>query len=218
LYQVPLYKRILSYIIPVRIREGSSEENPSLELFLFRGGYQLATPDAVYSDGKRYRPLVAAFKEIEDELPRVKRVLLLGTGLGSAVQILESKGYYPDFVLVEKDSTILHWAEELLNSKETKQVIRTVCIDAAIFMQVNQEQFDLIVVDVFNGRVVPEFVTQEIFLKNCRRSMSPGGSFILNYIISDEQEWNHVLSRFRSVFSSYDMVAFGINRIIIAKA
>lgn len=218
MYQVPIYKRILSYIIPVRIREGSSEENPSLELFLFRGGYQLATPDAVYSDGKRYRPLVAAFKELEQELTRINKALLLGTGLGSAVQILENKGYYPEFVLVDKDSTILDWAKELLDSREQKQVIRTVCTDAAIFMQENQEQFDLIIVDIFNGRVVPDFVTQADFLKSCRRSMNPGGRLVLNYIISDEAEWNRVLSRFRTVFSNYDMVGFGINRIIIAKA
>ncbi|RYD57421.1 MAG: methyltransferase domain-containing protein [Sphingobacteriales bacterium] len=218
LYQAPLYKRILSYIIPVRIREGSSEDNPSLELFLFRGDYQLATPDAVYSDGRRYRPLVAAFREIKDDFPGVKKVLLLGTGLGSGVEILRGKGYYPEFVLVEKDSTILSWAIELLTLDKRQQAIRTVCADAKDYMDSNSEVFDLVVVDIFNSRVVPEFVTGTDFLKNCRRSMGPGGKLILNYIINNEKEWDGMLARFRSVFASYDIVSFGINRVIIARA
>lgn len=218
MYQVAFYKRILSYFIPVRIRQGSSEENPSLELFLYRGGYQLATPDAVYSDGTRYRPLVAAFKELEKQLPDINSVLLLGTGLGSAVQILARKGFYPAFTLIEKDSTILGWAAELLKQSGRHKNIEPIYADAAVYMETNNRLYDLVIVDIFNGRVVPGFVTDIEFLKQCRRSMNPGGNLVLNYIVNNERDWDSTLSRFSTVFSGYDMLSFGINRIIIATA
>ena len=81
------WQGLQSLLYPVRIRKSSSTVNPVLELFYFQGRYMLGTPDAVYSDGDRYRPLVAAFTApgLKPHLGNVRNVLVLGTGLASAV-------------------------------------------------------------------------------------------------------------------------------------
>ena len=54
-------QKLLSHFFPVSIRKGATAHNAQLEIFYYRGRFILATADAVYSDGHKYKPLVAAF-------------------------------------------------------------------------------------------------------------------------------------------------------------
>lgn len=213
--KVSPYKRLFSYLYPVRIKDGKGEQNPVLELYLYRNQYQLATADALYSDGTRYKPMLVAFKALDDVLPKVKTVLVLGTGLGSAVQILADKGYNPEYTLVDYDNTILKWAIELLPPKVSAH-IEPVCADAKAFIETNTKTYDLLIIDVFISRVVPAFVTTADFLKKCRRSINPGGNMVLNYMVSNDAEWRAVLATIQSVFPGCRAIEHGVNRIIIA--
>lgn len=197
------------------VRKGASNENPLLELLYYRGRYQLATFDALYSDGNRYTPLRLALKKIRTELRGVKDVLVLGTGLGSAVQIMYNMGYSPRFTLVEHDSTVLKWAMELLPQLYPGQVT-TICSDAKKYMSEHTAVHDLVIVDIFNSRLVPAFVTKEEFLTQCRGSIRPGGHFIFNYIIQNNEDWLPVDKTIRSVFPVCYCIDNGLNRIVIA--
>ena len=212
--QLPLYKRILGYLLPVLVRKGASPQNPLLELYYYRGRYQLATLDALYSDGEHYRPLRIGFKHIAADLPNVKSVLVLGTGLGSAVQILSKNGCQPDVTLIDHDETVLKWAIELLPAY--KGLITPLCSDAQTYMVGNKTTFDLLVVDIFNSRVVPAFVTSRTFLQQCRNSIHPGGHLVLNYIIHLNEDWLPVDAVIRSIFPKCYCIDDGLNRIVIA--
>src|ERR1044071_5243470 len=111
-----LGQKIQGILFPIRIRKSSSALNPVLELYYYQGRYMLATKDAIYSDGEKYRPLVKAFELplLKSALGRVRNVLVLGTGLASAVHILNAKGFRPQFTLVEIDNLVLAWAREFL--------------------------------------------------------------------------------------------------------
>lgn len=200
--------------MPVLVNKTSTPENNLLELYYYRGRYQLATLDALYSDGVHYTPLKLGFRHIKHQLHAVKNVLVLGTGLASAPQIMTKMGYGPDFTLVEYDATVLKWAMELLPEYAGK--IRPVCADAEKFMKENTTHYDLIVVDIFNSRVVPQFVTTKAFMEQCRNSLNPGGKLILNYIIQQNEEWHRADAILRSVFPQCYCIDNGINRIIIA--
>lgn len=205
----------MSYLVPVRLRRKKGSENPLLELYYYRGRFQLATADALYSDGDQYRPMRIAYHYLGDELGKVNSVLVLGTGLASAVQILEKKGYNPEFTLVEYDMTVLSWAMALLPTKADK--VTPVHADAKDYMATNQQRFDLLILDVFNGRVVPPFVTSEEFLQQCRNSINEGGFFVFNYIIQNDEEWKRVDTLVSRVFPHSFCIDSDINRIIISK-
>ena len=213
--EVSLSKRLLSYFYPVRIRRDSSVLNSLLELYLYRGQLQLATTDALYSDGDRYRPMTAAFKKIKKELAQVKRVLVLGTGLGSTVNIMHRYGYHPHFTLVDHDKIVLQWALEFLHNA-TPENVTAVCADANEFVKNNTGKFDLLIVDIFSGRVVPPFVTTDTFLENCHDKINSGGHLVLNYIVVNTQEWERVRNLFTTVFPTHHIIEIQTNRILIA--
>jgi predicted membrane-bound spermidine synthase len=213
--KIPLYKKLISYFHPVWIRGATkTDSNPELELLLYRGRWQLATNDAIYSDGDKYTPIIVAYKALNQKLAAIKNVLVLGAALGSAVDIMGKKGYSPDFILVDNDALVLEWANELMRpyagAIELKQA------DAEYYLDSDDEKYDLLIVDVFVGRVVPGFITTESFMRNCRLHIHTGGSFVLNYILHEGEEWEQFKNIFESVFPQSRIIKNGINRIMIA--
>ncbi|RYY54828.1 MAG: methyltransferase domain-containing protein [Chitinophagaceae bacterium] len=213
--RVPVYKRFLSYLYPVCVQRQFSSIHPVLDLYLHRNQWQLVTEDAFYSDGRRYRPLLSAFSRIRQKLTGVKNVLVLGTGLGSAVQILEHMGLHPVYTLVELDSTILNLAIELMPRQQLLR-INPVCMDAELFVEESNKSYQLIICDVFLGQVVPDFVPSEVFLRKCRSHLQPGGHFILNYIRQDKLSYDTMRQLMDVVFPEYTLVEFGVNKIFVA--
>lgn len=213
---VPLYKRLLSYLYPVRIKKLPGNINPALELLLYNNRWQLATRNALYSDGHKYRPMVTAFAAMRDTLPALKDVLLLGTGLASAVHVLHDMEIRPDSVtMVDIDEDVLLLALQCLPGNAATEVI-PVCADARTYMRRNASRlYDLVIVDVFIGRTVPEEISGETFLRQCRDSINPGGRFVMNYMVEQMDEWLAFRRRIGTVFPQYTVLEFGLNKIII---
>lgn len=191
------------------------DENPVLELCYYQGQYQLATIDALYSDGDRYKPVNIACKHFASELNSVKNVLVLGTGLGSAVQVFAKKGHYPNFTLVDHDATVLEWAKEILEPAEG-QSIDMVCIDANEHISNESNKYDMLIVDIFKSRVVPEFVTTSEFLGKCKALLAPGGCFAMNYIQHKNADWDTIKKRIEEIFPNARIIKESINNIVVA--
>lgn len=213
--KIPLYKKIISFFHPVWIR-GTKEtgRDPELELLLYRGRWQLATGDAIYSDGDRYTPILVAYKALGNKLASVKNVLVLGAALGSAVEIMAKKGYSPDFTLVDNDPLVLAWANELMPPYEGAVELKQA--DARNYFDTDENKYDLLIVDVFTGRLVPDFITTGSFMQNCRQHINAGGSFVLNYIIQEGEEWERFKKVFEMIFPQNLIIKNGINRIMTA--
>ena len=213
-YHIPLYKRILSYFYPLTLRRSAGAVNGLLELLLYRNRLQLATADALYSDGTNYKPVNETIRHLKSSVPGISSVLALGTGLGSIVQIMRHNGYHPHFTLIENDKLVLQWALEFMDPRKTSQ-ITPLCLDARVFMNRNTDKYDLIFIDIFNGRVVPPFVTTTQFLSSCRKSLTPGGHVAFNYMIDDPTHWLNTQDVFESVFPQHIILDLGINRVFI---
>jgi spermidine synthase len=183
---------------------------------LYRNRVQLATSDALYSDGTEYLPAIMVLKAVKVPISDIRSVLVLGTGLGSIVQIIEARGGKPEYTLVEKDDVVLNWAMELFDPRTSTRVT-PVCVDARAFMQQNKKQFDLIFIDVFSGRVVPEFVYSTEFLECCRNSTSVNGYVAMNFIINNDVEWEKAQHSFNKVFQVVTVVRKHINRVFVAQ-
>lgn len=175
----------------------------------------MATSDVYYSDGTRYLPAIGVIDHLKPIMHNVKKVLVLGTGLGSMVDIMHSEKFFPKITLVEIDKVILSWAIELMDPEYLKDIV-PVCDDASNFLVHNKEQYDLIFIDIFFGRVVPDFVTNKEFLELCRNHLSKGGHVALNYIINNENEWMAVYMTFSEIFKDCAVIKQDINRILIS--
>lgn len=212
-----LWQKLQSLLFPVRIYKGSSRCNPVLELFYFRGRYILATTDAVYSDGTKYRPLLRAFStaEVRRHLPTVKKVLVLGTGLASAVHILEAEGFHPRYTLVEIDPVVLEMAQHYLPAS-AKPKVRPVEADAFVFVAEDAECYDMIIIDLFFGREVPDAAVDTSFLKSCKARLLPEGLLIMNYMLKPSEGKSRAKSSLEALFPRLQEISFGINKVYIA--
>jgi spermidine synthase len=197
----------------LRLRHASGDKNGKLEILLYQNRLQLATTDALYSDGDRYKPAIMAADQLHSFLPSVKNVLVLGSGLGSIVHVMQARGYTPAFTLVEYDKVVLRWALEFL--EDNKASINAVCADAASFMEQNHTQYDLIFIDIFNDMVVPDFVTSVHFLRLCRNALLQGGRLAFNYIIHDKAAWEAVQNNMATVFPGCKVSTSDVNNVFI---
>lgn len=210
------FQKLLSYLVPVRLYFATGgQENPILELCYYRGQYQLATIDALYSDGDRYRPVNVVCKHFANKLANVNSVLLLGTGLGSAVQVFRKRGYNPNFRMIDHDETILSWAKQILKPIDT-QTIDTVCTDAETFIDEDHDTYDMLIVDIFKSRVVPDFVTTTEYLEKCKTHIKSGGCFAMNYIKQKNTDWDGIKKRIEFVFPNAQFIQDGANYIILS--
>lgn len=203
-------------MVPVKIWEGSGKGNTVLELLYYQGEWQLATDDALYSDGSKYRPLKLAFRHIRHRLPAVKKMLVLGAGLGSALHVLHQMKIHPDTTLVDHDEEILRLAASTLSSLSNEVELAFITDDAEAYIYNSKQQWNLIVVDVFTGRVVPPFVTTKGFMQQCRRCLAPNGIVVINYMVLFQADWRSFKQIVDSLFTKVDVLDHGINRILIA--
>ncbi len=144
-------------------------------------------------------------------------MLVLGAGIGSAVHVMHKLGHFPSTTLVDYDEVIIGLAEDTMNLESMHPQLRFIHDDAYHFLQ-HTEEWSLIVVDIFQGRNVPDFVLEVPFLKACKEHLDKNGNLVLNYILNAETDFLKLKTNLAALFSSVEIMEHGINRIFFAKA
>lgn len=216
---IPWFKKMLSFISPVSIGLVSGKKHDYLEILLYRNQWLLATEEAIYSNGTKYIPILYILKSISySKVRKFRDCLILGAGLGSAVQVLHKKyGSKSRFHLVEMDAVILNMARELLGKMgiDNLKYHESEAVDFLSGKDDNQK-FDLIFVDVFNGKSVPENIITQDFFKNCKNKLTPQGVWAMNYIFSTPEEWQELLKNITSIFGkNVQIIEKNLNRLIV---
>lgn len=210
-------QKLLSFFYPVKISEAQGISTPIIGLYKFQGRWQLSAATAIYSDGAAYAPLKLAFNFLKNELHQKQKMLVLGAGLGSAVSVMHNLNISLENTLVEIDPQIIAWGKPILEA-ETKQNCTWVCSDVLQFVERESNTYDLIVLDVFQDRVVPHFISTTSFLSHCKRMLQNHKSvLVFNYIINNETQWADTLENVKTIFKIDHIIAKGINRIMILR-
>ncbi len=167
-------------MVPLTLEEAGSQQNPELAVMLDRGRLQLLSGDAIYSWDDLYKNFLIAFNQLKIGERPVEEVLVLGLGLGSIPYMLEKvfhRKYH--YTAVEWDETVSLLATKYTLSR-LESPIDVVTADAEVFVQVTQEQFDLIVVDIFEDDLTPPQFESPRFLADCGDLLRPGGLLLFN--------------------------------------
>ena len=216
--KVKAIQKLLSIVFPVKIDSAKGTSAPELTLYYFQGRWQLGAATVLYSDGPVYKPLRSAFKYLKKERAKITNMLVLGAGLGSAVEVLARFNCYPSSTLVEIDPQIIAWASNLFHYQKNAAETKWICQDARDFIQKNKQCYDLVVLDIFEDRKVPDFVCTESFLSACKNAVhKEKGILVFNYIINDEKDWEALLAQIQSIFIIQHIISIGINRILILR-
>lgn len=203
--RIPRWKKWLSHLVPITLEEAATEQNPALSVVLSKGRVQLLSGDAIYSWDDLYKNFLIAFTQLKVKERNSADVLVLGLGLGSIPFMLEKvfqRKYH--YTAVEWDETVAHFAMKYTLSR-LQSPVEIITADAGIFVETTEEQFDLMMVDIFEDELTPpQFCTVE-FLEKCEALLKPGGLLLFNRLHGEDQSIRMITERyfektFKSVF------------------
>ncbi len=203
------FQKILSYCIDLPLEKVQSQYSGEVEVSFHRGAYKLSTKNAIYSFGKNYTSFETAFNALNIKKQTIKSVLVLGYGLGSVVDLLEVNNRIEYITAVDADAVIIDLAKKYTQTSLIEKV-QFVCMDATTFIQTNQQQFDLILFDVFMDDETPIEFMQTDFLKNLKKCAAQNA--ILIYSKIDASYANKIENKqFETVFTNVFPESFSID-------
>lgn len=210
-------KRTLSFLTPIKLQEWRSTNHALLELFLHHNQFQLVYDHAIYSYGLHYKPFLLGFQAIDPQcLASAKRVLVLGSGLGSIPEILQH--YYAanrTFTIVDIDTTILNLCSQYLQARNIKDCTY-VREDALTFVARSfGTTYQLICMDIFKDISVPSQFLKLNYWKALVNILAENGLIVFNYIPSDEEELETLRETLSKVSSRLAQVNYRKNIIWI---
>lgn len=173
------------------------------EVNMENGSKVLNSEHANYSFGSLHRIMLKGISEVLRH-QKPARILMLGLGAGSALEILRKKCRWDYRVTaVELDADLISVARQHFGL-ETHPNLEIINGDAALHAAtLPGATFDLIVDDVFWDHNIPEFCTGREYLAHCKRLLLPGGTYMRNTMPGggfDPIAYEAVLA---SVFSEY---------------
>ncbi|MBK6861831.1 MAG: fused MFS/spermidine synthase [Saprospiraceae bacterium] len=213
-------KYYLSFLFDVLLEQHETPINPVLKLYLSQGQLKLVSSNAVYSYGNHYYNFRDSFSIMHLDQFDLKDILILGLGTGSILQILEQKfKIHAAFDAVEIDPVIVSVFEKYKH-EISKNSCKIYLKDALEFMNSNHKTYDLICMDIFNDRTVPEQFETIDFLNSLKNSLTDRGILIynrINYNGMDQDKNELFFKLFEGVFPNAGIIKLDFNWMFVVK-
>jgi spermidine synthase len=159
-------------------RKIKSKYSGTLEINYVAGQKVLDSKNTSYSYGNLQRVWELTLDQIS--LRGVERILILGMGGGSSIELLRKKFKYKGkIVAVEIDPVIIEIAKTEFNIKSDSD-LKIECMDAVDYVNKKTRKFDLILVDVFIDDKIPGKLLTREFWKKLAGKTSLGGKILFN--------------------------------------
>ena len=184
-----MFRKLLSFILPINIFKQASEINKSLEISWNNGQLVLDTQNTNYSYGSLQRILRKGLLTIGFEKIRTfENILILGVAGGSVIKTLVNEIKFEGKIIgVELDPEIIKIANQYFELDKIKN-LEIILANAEDFVRNKKENFDLIIIDIFQDNFMPEFLFEEIFINNVIENLNKNGFIIFNTMILNETE------------------------------
>ena len=182
-----MFKKLFSYIIPIRILKKKSSISESLEVTWANGELVLDSKNTNYSYGSLQRILRKGLKNIGfEKINTMNHILVLGVAGGSVVKTLVNEvGYKGKITGVEIDTEIIKMANTYFKLDEIPNL--EICIeDAFEFVLKTKNKYDLIIIDVFQDTKMPNFLFEKFFTDRLDMILNNFGIIIFNTMIVEE--------------------------------
>ena len=198
--RIPFWKKWLSHLFPITLESASTEINPSLAVRLDRGRVQLLSGNAIYSWDDLYRNFTVAFGQMNLPSGGDTDVLLLGLGLGSVPYILEKVyGKKYQYTAVEIDAAVADMASRYTLSR-VQSPVQLIVADASVYLDVCEDRFDMVIVDIFEDHIVPAQFESVEFLEDCLALLNPHGRLIFNRLYNTTRDRRDTERYYREIF------------------
>lgn len=208
-------KRVLSYFWPLT-KYINSSKNGRLEITWSNGKKILDSENSNYSYGSLERILNYGISTIS--LDPQMNILLFGLGGGCVIQVIDQQiEHQGKITAVEIDETIIEIAKTEFNISEDNR-IEIICEDAFSFADRQKSKYDLIIIDLFIGKEVPQNCYSTHFWKQIINSLTPNGWILFNAGIQlkNEIKIDNIIQKFghKIKFQKHSKVE-GTNTLLI---
>jgi spermidine synthase len=178
-------KRLLSYFVPINIHQKKSKINNNLEITWNNGQLVLDSKNTNFSYGSLQKVLRKGLQEIGfDQIRNFKNILILGVAGGSVIKTLVDEIQFKGKITgVEIDPETIELANTYFGLK-TIQNLEIIIDDAQNFIQKTEENYDLIIIDIFQDNIMPDFLFGEAFVNDILNCLTEKGTVLFNTIVS----------------------------------
>ncbi len=184
-----MLQKLFSYIIPVNIYKKKSDVSHSLEVTWNNGELVLDSKNTNYSYGSLQRILGKGLKYIGFErINGFENILVLGVAGGSVIKTLVDEVKFKGKITgVEIDKDIIAIAEKYFGLS-TIPNLEIVIEDAFEFVLRTKEKYDLIIIDIFQDTMMPNFLFQDFFVNHVNLLLNENGFILFNTMVITEKD------------------------------
>lgn len=177
----------------------SSKFNKSIIIEEFRGSVSLIV-NGILQSGDYVTDLYnQVFSAFSISLKQNAKILVLGVGGGTVIHKCLSIQQNIQITGVDIDSRIITIAKKYFNLDKAN--IKFIHQDAKIYIRENSEVFDMVIVDLFIGNDIPEFVEQKEFIHQISLITKKRGKLLINF-----QRMNEYKQRARKLQNSLTLI------------
>lgn len=179
----------LSYVLPQLLIKTSSRFNLDIRVVKDAGKNKLMVNGIHESSEYIAKFWSQAIKRLEvNSKMRVKNILIFGVAGGTVIHMLSKIFPHAHMLGVDIDTTMIDLGKKYFDLDQISN-LSFVTADAKKYVQAKHEQvYDLIVVDIYIGRDLPDFLRDQKFLFGVEKNLVPGGYVLMNYLRDGEYE------------------------------
>lgn len=178
-------KHWLSYLIPQKVAEYHTSFNTYIRINEESGKMKLlvngSPQSGSYIDVLWDAALGAFGITLKDD---IKTVLVLGTAGGTVIHKIHTLFSDASITGVEIDKKMIEIGKQYFNLGKIQQLM-LIKGDAKVFVSQTvkkKRRYDLVIVDMSFGRVIPSFVTSQPFIHELKQLLTHSGSVLINYL------------------------------------
>ena len=179
-----MFKKMLSYLIPIPIFKQKSNLSKSIEVTWNNGEMVLDSENTNYSYGSLQRILRKGLKHIGfNTIKSMQNILVLGVAGGSVIKTLtEEIDYNNKITGVEIDAEIIKLSNKYFGLDKI-QNLEIIIDDAFEFVLKTKEKYDLIIIDIFQDTTMPNFLFEHFFTDRLDFLLNSKGFILFNTMI-----------------------------------
>lgn len=176
-----MIKRLLSYFLPIKVYQTPSKTSTNLEVTWNNGYLVLDSKNTNYSFGSLQRALKKGLKYIGYERIRnFESILVLGVAGGSVIETLKKEVKFNGKITgVEIDATVVDIANKYFRLSKYDN-LEIIIDDAFEFVLKTKDTYDLIIIDIFQDTIMPNFLFEDYFINRVNYLLNVNGFILFN--------------------------------------
>ncbi len=194
---------------PKTLLKKKSKVSGLIEVKEWLGEKTLAVENMIQSGGIVKNVWQKALKKVKAS---PKKILVLGLGGGTVIQLIKSKWPEASLIGLELDLEIIKAGKEFFGLEQTENLV---IVNGDAFEWTSEEKFDLILVDLYLGREFSVRAGGEKFLEKIKKLLTKKGMVIFNRLKTDETAGFE--KRLREAFVEVAIVKTSTNHLFLVK-